>query len=305
MIDKRLVTATIITLGVGLYLWRPWHVPSDREKDYPRYCLEVGQSRYKALELEPLRSHTLESLKQSFKPDSSEVSYTSRVDADVAGLMHDVAEFVYFRFVQPSPAEYRAWRDRCGYVPRAMAELTRNPHGMPAAFLAAVGRPLGDAPAFAASFDAMFAPALDYGGGLNRPAKVATRGPGLCVLLMPPPTTSPTTSATTSDTLRPRVHGTIEADFWRGMSATNATSWWTLPPSVLASTVEPGAAGPGPDAVAPDAVAEVGIVIEYADGSRYPVQTRWLHSATARKWYIDKWTLNNFPDGLALSTEDF
>lgn len=287
--DRRSFIAIAASSGVGVYLWKPWQQEEDlRVTDYPKWCINEGQRRYATLNYTALKGQSAESLTRLLSPRVAETqSEPGAPESDAAPLMASLAEFLYFRFCQTSPAAYRAWRTQQGYLPRTMEDLTRNPHAMPEAFATMVGRPLGEHAKFEESFDAIFAPALDYSKGLNRPARIAAGDGGLAILFrsMPPD----------GDPERPRVSGTIPADLWRGLSAANATSWWSPPVSLASRDHRP----------APDAIAEVGLIIEYADQSRYPTQSRWLYAASVRRWFIDVWTISNFPLGLGLSSADY
>jgi len=285
--DRRSFIAMSAAAGVGVYLWSPWRKTALREVDYPRWCVEEGSRRFSELPFTSLKNQSAASLAAILTPAVAEIDTRAGSSADAGPLLVAFSDFLFQRFVQDSPERYRAWRGANGYIPRTMTELTRNRHAMPESFSTMVGRPLGDNPSFEASFDAIFRPALDYSNGLNRPARIAIGKGGLAMLFRPLPADG--------DPERPPVAGSIPSDLWRGMSAANATSWWTPPVSLSTRDQKPK----------PDSVAEVGLIIEYADGRRFPTQSRWLFSRSASRWFIDVWTTCNFPLGLGLSSLDF
>lgn len=216
---------------------------------------------------------------------AADVTREGSVTADVSPVLRRTSEFLYYRFAQPSPDQYRAWRSRLGDQPRTLDEMIRI-DGLKDTYEALTGHPLSPDANVEACFRELWACSLRYGGGFNQPVGVAAESAGISVVMG---------RWTASDRARRSVRGRLSADVWRGATAANMRSWWH--PRVTAN-----------DVIRRDGIAdfaEVGVVVTYADGSRRPLVLGFVHDPRAGDWVLLNVTTYNFASGSPLSPMEF
>jgi len=193
--------------------------------------------------------------------------------ASTAALLQDAAEFVRLRFIARDFDAYVAWRTGHGFRWKTLDSLEKTwtvVSDYPAVFGVPAPRD-ADIPRFMRDYWSI---ALDRTGGMNNPARIATHSPGVVVRLA---------HATSRNAARSLLDGSLGTTLWHGPSSATMRSWFVPPTSRQKLIAEHG----GVDA------AEIGLILEFADGSRRPLQLGYFFDPVPSKWMLEHVNMNN------------
>jgi hypothetical protein len=281
--------AGAIALAVGgLVAWQH-HVQRQSVVSYARQTAEDGAMAFARVAMSPLTSFS--------DPADLSVNLAQRMDtrstgppedvanADTRSLHRAVADFLYYRFLQDSPARYREWREQHGYRARTIDEMIAR-EDLDYTYTLFTGRKLPPDITPQQAFDKLWGPSLEYGSGFNRPVSVAVDRRGLTTVLG---------WWTSSNQERVSVEGELSRHLWRGGTAANMRSWWK--PRLDAQEL-----------ITRDTrvmFAEVGLLVEYADGTRRPMVMSYARDPQLSEWLLLHVTAYNFPSGSPLSPLEY
>lgn len=265
---------------LGVFLWRLalWPAPAP---DYTEQQIRAGQREYRTIAMRPLgdRGAIREALDRMVWQNDPPPGCGSK-----QALLDEVADFLYFRFAQPSVEAYKAWRRSTGCRFKDLAESLR-PWYVDEAYEAYFGEPFPDDPDVERLFDRFWSAGLEWGGGVNRPVALAEEPKGLACVFG---------TITPGDPRRAMLAGEMSADLWHGGIASTMRGWWRPAQSTRDLLKRHGRAH----------YAVVGVILEYADGSRRPLILTWPWDPHAQRWVLEDVNVKNFP-AAALSAMEF
>lgn len=203
---------------------------------------------------------------------------------DAQQLVQLASDFVYYRFAQPSPEAYRAWREAQGYTLKSDESLKKN--GVNDDYARFAETPAAGATA-TAMFDGLWRGirALPIGAG-SMPIAIATAPAGVCVAV------APATSFDMKD--GPELAGEIPALLWRGKIQGGGRNWYTDPAGGFREALTRRKTVPS---------ALVGIVVETPGAGRYPL-TLSYYQDESRRWWLWRINVHNV-DPMAVAMIDY
>jgi hypothetical protein len=172
--------------------------------------------------------------------------------------------------------DYRRFRETTGSRLRPLSTMMGD-FGAGEGFEAMVGSPAPvdlDSWSF---FVRMRNEQTSYGGGANRVVAMANGAPGVIIVAR---------SIKSPDERVPMLNGTFSARVWHGGRSRGSRSWFEPPSTVESVLVDAGVV----------LVARVGVVYEYADGSRRPTVFDFHFDSSQGWWVLDSIALTNFDD---------
>ena len=219
--------------------------------------LERGAARYAIMTTAPLERAAVAAA-LSGAPVSGTVALSAEQQSALCEL---VSDFILHRFAT-DPGDYRSWLASIGADFLSVEQVAPDGTEDPALTL------MLEDPNVVSSVTAeeLFSIVLDrstyVGGGVNRPVAIAAEPAGVCIA-----------TQLASDHSPPRLGCELQTELWYGPVAYRCRQWWTT----LPNSFEPNIS---------DVVADVGVVLEFRDGSRYPVTIRCLYHAPERRWHL-------------------
>lgn len=287
-----LLAGAAAVAAVALAAWRAgWMrvgpAPESAAGVYAREAHSAGVRAFEAVKMERLEpGMPVERVRAAIA--AAELQGEVPADREVVqDLLHLVADLIYYRFCQPSPAAYREWRASRGDRPRELSEmvsatpLARN-------YESFLGRPLPapDATTAERVFDELWLPSIEYGNGYNRAVGLAADDAGVLVRFG---------TWRSPEWDREAIAGKISADAWRGAIAANMRSWWSPPATPEEIIRKHGSA----------TYAEVGVVMAYASGHRRPLQFCCVLDPDDGRWHVLFVTAQNIERRVPLSPMEF
>lgn len=200
---------------------------------------------------------------------------TAQVDA----LVEQVAEFLFMRFGQDSPAQYRAWRAARGDEWREWSYL-RDIWNVSKWYEAHVGEPIPDGAGSKMDevFDRLWIRRAEMYDGFNRLDSIAAEPKGLAVVIA---------RATLGDPLPKMVHGEMNERLWYGEVEGTHCSWWQ-PRVTIASLLENRG-----EAI----VATVGVVAQFGERWRRPLIMMYVWDPMSSAWVLETLNTTNYASG--------
>lgn len=201
-----------------------------------------------------------------------EVQKSSRPSPDLEGLRAEAREVLRLRFGTHDPDEYIQWRQSRGYKLKPLEELDRL-WDVSVQYQEMSGSPLSKGTPLPEVFRFFHKNLLEYRGLTNRLTAVPAEAGGVGIV---------TGTMTPADPRRNALYsGTLGPEVWYGQISATHRSIWTPP----RRSVEMLAAGENVP------FADVGIVLEFADGSRRPIWMTFIRDGS--QWYIEHLNVNN------------
>lgn len=284
---NRLPLAAVLAVGsiVGLFtVIRSQGLRSEeaaQRRDFERQrddAIAAGQRAYRQIGMRQLRelasAGDLVTMLQEAGGDKTDAPAAA---AERDALLKHAGEFLYYRFVQPSPQAYRQWREANGYRFRDPEALRAG--GLEAEYAYWFDEPYPGDPHFVEVFDRMWEGSLGFRGGRSRPVALAMERSGVEVAFGQ-------VDITWAEGF-PRLSGEYDAETWHGLQQVAlARDWWTDPHGGIheelhrSESVERGARV---------RIALVGVVMEMLEGDRYPI-TLTFYQDDSGNWWL--WRMN-------------
>ncbi len=185
-------------------------------------------------------------------------------------LRGEIETFFRLRFVEPDAAAYRRWRESRGCRFTSLAELDRKTDVLKD-YEAVFGRPLPANATIESLYAEYWDRTTEMFGGTNLLAGFARDAIGLQVRV-----------GHSTDQVHPRLklEGVLGERLWYGPTAGTMRRWFDLP-------IEPRDIVRARGRVL---VAEFGVVCEFADGSRRPINGAFVYVPERAGWVL--WLLN-------------
>jgi hypothetical protein len=259
-------------LAVGVAAWRV--APSPKDADITAERLrERGSEAYRQVDLIPLTAlGSREEVRQA-------VTAVDFIDGELATanqrtiLLGEAADFLYYRYAQSSVETYKAWRLGEGYRWRPL-EVMLDPWYVDRGYKVYFDEEPPPELDLEAAFDRFWSAALDYGDGANRVVALPGEAKGLLCRFSRVTRAKPTAEP---------VGGEIPFELWYGGVAMTMRAWFEPPRAksdVLAINGETLAA-------------EIGLVLEFADGRRRPLFLTYYWDPAGRRWWLEHVNQNN------------
>lgn len=267
----------VLVCGVVVWYFTTAQVREDRaaaaqaitdRRDAIRNAVSDGQRAYSKLEMKPLSAFsTSTELVEHFESHANDAD----PEQSKAALKH-AAEFLYYRLLQPSPAEYRSWRESYGYDMRPISEMGR----VDRLYSRILKRQMPpDDPTTQvddiAIFDEMWQAILLAEKGKARPVALVDESSGLEVVQQ-------TVDSTWSN--MPVLSGELGFETWNGVHGVGfGRNWWRAPDGGINELMQREKQAD---------VILIGFIMEMEAGDRYPFSMTLFR--TDGKWWI--WRLN-------------
>jgi hypothetical protein len=281
--------AGAIALLIGVLVAWQHRVQRQSVISYTRQTAEDGARAFATISMSPLRSFSDPAdlgVKLAERMDVRPIGTPEGItDSATLSLHQAVADFLFHRFLQDSPARYREWREQHGYRAKSVEEMIARAD-LEYTYRLFTGGDLPPDITHEQAFDRLWAPSLEYGSGFNRPVAVAADRRGLSTVLG---------WWTSSNQERVSVEGELSRHLWRGGTAANMRNWWKPRFDAQELIKRDGRV----------LFAEVGLVVEYADGTRRPMVMNYARDPQHSEWVLLHVTAYNFPSGSPLSPLEY
>ncbi len=190
-------------------------------------------------------------------------------DPRLAELLDQSAEFLCGRYgPDANPDRYIRWRQSQGYrwTDRDHLEMNWTVHeAWP--LIVPGGSPFPGYDHLDRVFVGVFDSILDLNGGRPRPVGICAVPDGLLIDRDFPTKGNPDLDL---------ISGMMDTELWHGHSVGTLCSFWQPPRTYDQILVNDGSVE----------VVRIGIVVEFADGSRRPVIQKWLFDPKADRWFL-------------------
>lgn len=190
-------------------------------------------------------------------------------EAQRRALLDFAAEFLHFRYGQPSAKEYIDWRGRGGAARwRGRDELERV-YWVDATCKSLLGAPPSPDASAESIFADLFTPMADHGGGVNRVETIAAEPLGLAASVAVLTPARPIS-------IEHQLKGAFPSELWHGRRTGSLAGWILYPDSDSELLTRE------------KRVTDVrlGMVARYADGSRFPIMLSCQWDARQRHWRL-------------------
>lgn len=264
----------VVTCGTIIY-WRGFR-PLGSKPEYISRAEDSAQL-FSKLAMTPLsdRSNIVQRLKQG------EVHMGELGQGDVDSMIGVAADFLAAYYLADTVEQYKTWRRSTGCSLLNRDKLLNADHLL-TFYQHVAGEPLPDNASDDETFDRFWQASRRYRNGANKAIRMSEDGSGTAVSLK-----RMTDGNTNWPTLR---NSTFSASVWYGGRAMGSRRWWACD----SQTRETGQPAPPTGG---DVVGVVGAVLEFEDGSRYPVILSCIRRAGASSWQLMNVGINNFLDG--------
>lgn len=263
------VIAVVISCAViaaGVAVWRSGLFTEQSLRREQVAQSQLTQQEFKRVTVAPITVDSISDIQRSW--------ISRLVDADPAigpqlaeGICEEAAMWLRKRFVNTSPADYRAWRDSLGYRLQDQQKFVLD-NGMDVVYPALVHQPLPSSASIEKMFDDCWPSGFTVFGDDSMPIAIAADDVGVAVAI---------TSAPLSQfASRTRLSGQIGAEHWMGYGGATMRSWFT-PPFEAASCA---------DQQGNNLIIEVGVVVEYKSGKRRPLVQTFAVSPARDRWIL-------------------
>ena len=237
-----------------------------------RRLIAEGRRAYAAIPMRRLRSR--DDLRETLAAMNFQNAPPDGV-GDATALLDAVEEFLYYRFVQTSVSDYKAWRRSTGHELKSLDELL-DPWFIDEVHVLYFDEPMPSSADVESLFDRFWPAGLSYRSGANRPVAIASTKTGLQAVFG--------TLTPGNPRSRALLEGDLGAALWHGRTSFTFRRWWQQPHDTDSLIKRFGEAN----------YADVGIIIEYADGSRRPFVLTMLWYPDERRWEVEHINAYNF-----------
>lgn len=258
----------------ALAIWRMGLLGTESTADRLYAAVDEGRRAYANIRVE-----TMESLRASDEIGALvariEVERDSDVnDAQVTALRSELESFLRLRFVQPDAKQYAASRLTGGCRWTALEGLERG-WRVVSDYEKLIREPPPAKPEVAALFERYWDSTASRFGGANRLVSIASEPVGLAAHV-----------GYSRDRDYPRllIAGQLGQRLWYGPVSASMCRWFDLPHEPTEVVAKNGRV----------LVAEVGVVAEWADGSRRPLILAWYFDPWVRRWILWQMNENNY-----------
>jgi len=259
--------------AIATATWRAGFLGGRNPAEKLYAAVQDGSAAFRKMEMFPLADASVDDIRAAL--DVGSVKYAGGMSAiDVAAVRDEAATFLYKRFVRSDLDEYISWRESKGCKLRDEQDIRANERAF-TDYSTIIGRPIPSTPTVKSIFAAYWTATLAWGGGLNRPAAIARTAAGSSI-----------TIGDSKDSYYPRLflEGELGNRLWYGPDSAAMRSWFsprTQPKDVVKRYGKVG-------------IAEVGIVMQWADGSRRPLILGFFRDPVTVKWVLWQVNQNNF-----------
>lgn len=275
-----LLCVALSALAFGLYrsgvLMRKASASATDAAALRHAAVQNGQTLYRSIRTVPLAEIGEPARLREIFDNASIGTGPNQISREsVSDLLSQSAEFLYYRYGQPSVAEYKRWRQDRGYTFIDAVAAKRD--GVVARYKVYTGKEYPGDDAIGQVFDDLWERSLSFGRGGNRVAGIAKERKGLAV----------TFGRLTPEDMSawPAVSGDMSVAEWHGYSSGGHESWWLAPDDgALGQVRKKGFAD----------VASVGVIAEFAGGDRYPLRLLFYRSADDGRWWLEAVQALNF-----------
>jgi len=276
--------STISIMAIGVALWRAGWVgaPSSVQKLYA--AVDEGALAFEQLDMLPLGSSSSDDIKSTLNAGSVKLG-EGMTAADAAAVWSEAATFLDRRFLRADFAEYISWRESTGCKLRQADDVMANEHAY-ADYEKIMGAPLTAGTDVKSVFEAYWKVSPSRGDGLNRPRGIARTPSGATM-----------TIGFSKDRYNPRLflEGQLGSRLWYGPDSAAMRNWFNPPIQPKEIVKRYGRV----------AIAEVGIVVEWENGSRRPLIMGFFRHPTTARWVLWQVNQNNYDPKLQLSPMEF
>lgn len=204
---------------------------------------------------------------------------------DFPGLLDEAGDFLYYRLAQDDPAVYVAWRSEHGYRFLPFDAFAKE-NNLDAMHKEALGSPLPADATMESVYPQFWKVGSTLFGDVSKFEAIATdpAGTAVCIGKMP----------LSSMRNRPRLRGTM-GDLWYGDSSATMRSWFQ-PPTSVKDMADPSSQV---------TVAEVAVLLEFANGDRRPFVMTYARDSTHQRWVLEFICQYNIPSNGMLSALEY
>lgn len=200
---------------------------------------------------------------------------------DADAMIDVAASFLAAYYLADTVDQYKSWRRSSGCSLLNRNKMLNADHLL-AFYQHVAGESLPDNATDDETFDRFWQASRNYRNGVNRAVKISEDGSGVAVTLK---------RLIEGNVNWPTLqNATFSASVWYGGRAMGSRRWWACD-SLTRETGQPAPPAAG------DAVGVVGAVLEFENGSRYPVIISCIRRAGSSSWQLMNVGINNFLDG--------
>lgn len=271
----KLVVVAVGVVGAGVLAWRSLvhrQEASDAARSSyeqtARTWFEEGQAEFAKLEMRDAATladvgAVREALGRVLRPPPAPAGVGSADD-----LMKQVAEFVYYAFVQDSYPAYREWRRSQGDSLLPAATLEDFWMVKTGIYPYVMKKPWAPGMDSEAAFEDLWNWSRSPAGRASRIKGIASQPRGGALMFGELTREDPRTRLT--------ISGEMPAEVWRGVYNATHPNWWMMPDVAQRLALSSGKAD----------YAEVGLIMEFGDGARHPLVMTWHWQPSAGRWRL-------------------
>lgn len=232
-------------------------------------AIDEGQRAFRSVTTAPLSSlASVDALRDHL------LSLVGPLGSDAAAapaLLGQVAEVIYFRFLQDSPGAYRRWREGAGYRMRDPASMRRE--GVATDYEYWFKEPYPGDERVDDVFDRLWTATLRLRNEASRPVAIASDGGGVAIAFA--------TMDRAEQSPAPVLSGAVPAEHWEGrQQVALSRNWWVDANGGLLEERRRTWTVP---------IAIVGVILEMKAGDRYPFSFSFYQDSEGRWWL---WRVN-------------
>jgi hypothetical protein len=186
-------------------------------------------------------------------------------------VLDEAAEFIYYRFVTHDAAEFRRWRQATGAQPVPLETMVREKLP-PKAYDYYTGEPMPTGASLEQVFDRLWSASTIV--PRCKAVRISSERKGLAAAFG---------VLTRSDEQRVPIGGEMAGEVWQGSISVSLPSWWHAQLSQGDLLHRYGRIP----------YADVGMVMEFENGARYPVELTFYWDESTRLWRLEFVNLYN------------
>jgi hypothetical protein len=266
MKSARVAVVVAMVIALGVYASRRWWGP-ERSVVTSEDLIRVAAVEFRRIPMRPVGEFSRASFRQHLETTMVMPSEMPPGAGTTAALLDEFASFFERRYMEPDAEKYIAWRRERGYNLKSYATMNSQ-WGVGKDYTEIVGSPPASEKDVESIFRTFFDVGLTLGGGVSRPVGLAQQRSGLAIAVG---------TVTSPSQPRPFVSGELPSSVWHGKTSGTMRNWWEPPRSSR-------------DVLKRDRSltwAEVGMICEFADGSRRPRIHSFYWDRVANRWMLD------------------
>ena len=229
--------------------------------------IRVATTEFKRIPMRPLGEFSTSSLRQHLETTILFPAVMPRGVGTTSALLDEFTSFFERRYMDPVVEKYIVWRRERGFVLKSFSTMDAQ-WGVGKDYDQIVGNPPPDAKDLESVFRVFFDVGLTLGGGVSRPVGLPIERSGLAIAVG---------TVTSPSQQRPFVSGELPSSVWHGKTSGTMRNWWEPPRSSRDVLKQERAL----------TWAEVGMICEFADGSRRPRIHSFYWDRVANRWMLD------------------